>query len=949
MLTNMNYELHDLLNNVTEEPGQYNRYTHCTTMNNETKWYIPDQYLNEFWSKYCKLVFNQLMNEDESNDVCLAELPTNVIPLIQEFIFKFQDDDDDVENWEPYDDQFLAHLCLLYQEMLIKYFNVPEEKVLMVVVMESTNHWEETQGDTKYMLIKVRLQFPNARIDVKTQDTFIRKEMISILRKNNMLAEMHRQPIGDWDTIMCKNASSTPIMLYGSTPTPTIPKLKEIHIWGKITQEMIEYNEEPAELSVKDAFNVNFHEHVRNKTVNKKTFDIGQDSEYWLPLFLSIGYGKNTMLLKTEFNKKSNVKIVNTDTCVFGQSRSKFEGNDDENLDMAMKLLSIISPVRYLQESSWLDIGKSLYHIDRGGQMGLAMWIKHTNNALKDVDELPSFIQDGVYARTDDIINEICRYNYDTFGQSYITMKTLGHFARSDNLKIYNEWHKSWVFPALEDALSCADTDVCNALYRMFWLEFTFDPKNKKWYEFVTHGWTENVKGSHLSKAISSIFRKKFEETRTILSTQIQDSDDERFKSEGEITIKKLVKLIQELKKKPFKKRIMEEAEELFENEKISEYLNKNPNLTGVKNGVLEIVNDDIVFRPAKPEDYISMCAGIPFNSHFHLKHPLVEECMTYFKQVYPDEQLLHYFLKFCASFYKGRNSDKIFAVFTGKGHNSKSMIVKLLNLIFAVYAIKMPVGLLFEKGANTGNATPQLARAKNVKLAIFDEPEDTMPMHKGIIKRLTGGDAFYARLLNENGGDIEMTFKIIMITNDIPAVKDPDDAIRDRFKIFPHLGKWIDNPPPEEEQMEEYGYVKFFKKDVNFEHRLSVLAPAAAWIFTQYYPVYCKDGLEVPQIVKDHTEEYWKNNDIYGLFIQECIADVFISEGVRDLSVSVTMSEIYDEFKLWFKSAFPNKESASRPQLKNELTLRWGESPKNGWIGITTTSKLKAMNSAPL
>ncbi len=41
--------------------------------------------------------------------------------------------------------------------------------------------------------------------------------------------------------------------------------------------------------------------------------------------------------------------------------------------------------------------------------------------------------------------------------------------------------------------------------------------------------------------------------------------------------------------------------------------------------------------------------------------------------------------------------------------------------------------------------------------------------------------------------------------------------------------------------------------------------SPAAAWIFTQYYPKYVNEGLEVPNIVKVHTEEYWKNNDVYG------------------------------------------------------------------------------------
>lgn len=490
-MQNMNYATRDLLGRVSEENANHSRYTHYTTYGPESKWAVNDQYLSEFWDEYCSIIYTDMMNEEDLNDKCLAELPTNVIPLIQEFTFKFQDDDDD--NWEPYDDQFLAHICFLYQEMLIKYFNVPEKKVLMSVILESNEHWEEEDEHGNYMLIKVRIQFPNARIDVKTQDTFIRKEMISILRKNNLLSEMNHQPIGDWDTIMTKNISTTPVMMYGGSTSQTIPKLKLIHIWDKISQEMIDDREEPGELAVSEAFIHKNHEHVRNKTVDRSIFKTDVDADYWLPLYLSLGYGTNTLLLKSAFNKKVNVKIINTDNLVFGQARSKFEGNDDENLEMATKLLSIVSPVRYLQESSWMDIGKSLYHIDRGGTMGLQMWSKHTVNALKDVEVLPVFLYDGVHHQKEDIINEVCRYNYDSFGQSYNTMKTLGFFARSDNVKVYNDWHKGWCFTAMEIALSCSDTDVCNALYRMFWLEFIFDPVNKRWYEFMSHGRSESV------------------------------------------------------------------------------------------------------------------------------------------------------------------------------------------------------------------------------------------------------------------------------------------------------------------------------------------------------------------------------------------------------------------------------------------------------------------------
>ena len=71
------------------------------------------------------------------------------------------------------------------------------------------------------------------------------------------------------------------------------------------------------------------------------------------------------------------------------------------------------------------------------------------------------------------------------------------------------------------------------------------------------------------------------------------------------------------------------------------------------------------------------MCAGVPFHTYFHWGHPLVIETKKWLTQTFPYESLYNHFMKFCSSFIRGKNSDKIFAIFSGKGNNSKSMILK--------------------------------------------------------------------------------------------------------------------------------------------------------------------------------------------------------------------------------------------------------------------------------
>ena len=903
-MSKMNYELCNLLRQVSGDNN--GRLTHHTYFGPEANWSIEDQHLTEFWTEYCRLVDDQLMNQQPS-DLCLAEIPPPVSPLVQDFIFKYYDNDDEEE---PYSDLFLAWVCYCYQQILIQNFECDEDSTT-VVVLESEFSWLIENDIGKFKCYKVRIQFPNARIDTKLQETFIRKEALAMFHKLNLFNKLTKHPVGDWDVLLQLKTATTPVVMHGSITSRDEPRLKEIHFWKQINKAVLEKQQLPTEVNdINDLFQLTNHEHIRNRTVNKKSF-IQQTPEYCLPLYLSMVYGDNTLLLKQEVVKKNKIEHV-YEEYPFGQNRIKLHENEEENIELAEILLTMISPTRYSQESMWLDIGKSLYYITKGGAEGLSLWTKQTlsNNAPFDAEQ--------------------CRQYYDTFGQSFNTIKTLGFFAREDNKKAYEHWHQHWCLLAKEGALSCLDSDVAESLYRTYWLDFTYDVRNNKWYQFGNFGWVENARGINLRKTISHDFMRKFEESRAELSAKTKEMDD-KGKADSDKTEKYVTCLIAKLKTSPFKKRLMEEAQEKFANENFSDYLNKNPNVTGVKNGVLEIVNKSIVFRSAKPEDYITMCSAVHYNTHYDWKHHLVVKCMTWFSQVFSDESLLHYFLKFSASFLKGRNSDKIFVVFTGVGDNSKSMIIKLFESTFGRYVIKMNVAVLSEKSANSGNASPQMARAAATRGCFLDEADDMVQLNKAAIKRMTGGDRFYCRKLHDNGDDVELTFKTIMSTNEVPAIP-TEKAIKNRVRIMPFLNQWVDDIkayPPEKNK-------QFFQKNVDFEQEIPSLAAPFLWILTQYYHKYAIEGLKTPDIVVEYTDNYWRENDYLGLFISEMIQEVYVNDELktRDSHAILTLNELNEAFRFWYKKCYPNRAVPDRDVIRNELNRRWGKNAK-GWPGL--------------
>ncbi len=949
----MEPELRDIIRTVATDDANGDSHTHVSLYGPHARWTVQPQNHTEFWTRYCDLIDRMKNGTDEEQpspfaNLCLAERPQLVMPQIAKLTFKFHADTDDCDSWEPYDDEFLQWLCHIYQTVISEYFRVTNENLmeLVVVVLESSTHWyeEDREKGQRFLNMEVKLQFPYSRIDAGLQTRVVRPRVIQLLRTNNVLAKMQRQPIGDWEQIISSTITNEPIVMYGSSEVQGRPKLELIHIWPYINRDMLDNELIPEELALEDSFVPQNHSHVQQQTIEMDIFEENELS-HWIPLFLSLGYWPTVLLPKEKVNDGGRfttqlrmINETNQQPIAFGANRNRNRSSiDDNDTELAERMISMINQSRFLKESFWMDIGKALYVSNEGDENGLLSWIRNTERAISGLTSVPEFMQ------ISGDLTETCRNLYNTFANSTITVKTLAEYAREDSSDAYRDWHRDWSMASMEQALSLHHTDVAIALHRVYWLDFVYCATGKgRWFRFKGHRWHEINQGIELRKAISGDFVRRFEAARANLSRQTHESTDEGFRDSGEITIKKLTTLIGKLKTVGFKSSIMTEACEFFNNDNFTRYLDSNPDLTGVTNGVLEVSGHQVLFRKAKPEDYISMCTNIPYHTNYTWQHPLVLECMQWLGQVFTDRSLLHHFLKFSASCLKGRNSDKIFPIWTGEGDNSKSMIVKLFEAALNSYCIKFPVSMISEKPGASGSASPQLARAKNTRVAFLDEPEDDIPIMKGSVKRWTGGDSFFGRFLNENGGDIQATFKMILMCNKVPIIPNADKAIRNRTRLFPFLNTWVDDkdlPGITKEGISKDGKM-YYKKDPNFERRIPLMAPAFLWMMSQYFTYYYAEGLVDPVVVTEYTEAYWRDNDVYAQFAADTIQEVYTGDGERDKGARVTLSEIYSEFKIWFRDAFPTTKVPERSVVRQQLSSRWGRMIGNAWHGITILSE---------
>jgi phage/plasmid-associated DNA primase len=891
-------------------------FTHITTYGPHSKWSINDVNYESFWREYCDLV-----DKNWEGNYCIAEIPKDKMPVMADFTLKFHPSN----HSETYGYDFILSVVYCYQQAMLRTLKISESVMeLVCCVLESEEYIEDN-----LIVSKFRLQFPYCKTDPSVQTRIIRPLVLKQLRTENVISRLVQEPVNNWETIIDPLTVETPCIMYGSSPSMTTPKLNLEYIFHKIEQEHIDTTRTEM-LELEDMFIPGNHEHVLNGIVSASMF-AGEDKDHWLPMFLSIHYWNGVTLTKEAPPKVLRDSLSSSthssDSYSYSNTNTNTNTNTDTNHDydevheMASTFLNMLTRERVESDHFWIDVGKSLFGAFQGSDMGLELWIRFTE-------------------RSDNHGAEECRNLYPTFYETNLTIKTLAWYSRQDSPEEYENWHQKWYAPALERATSCLDCDVAEALYRVYWLEFACCSLAKTGlYHFRNHIWTKLDNGHTLRKYISGNFVSIFEKFRTRISIQVQDSHDQKFKDSAEIQIKKIGNLINKLKKRNFKNNVLSESLEKFYVEKFNQYLDSNPDLMGMVNGVLEACDKEAVVRPGKPEDYVSKSTGLIWRTDLHWKHPLVIKLMSWLTKVYPNKKLLDYFGKICGSCLKGRNSDKILPIMTGDGDNSKSMIKKAFEAAFGSYCITFPTTLFTTKRSGSG-PDPSVARSKYAHVAFVQEPDADDPLKNSMIKSFTGGDRFFARFCNDNGGEIEPMFVLFFMCNAVPIIPNSDKAMKNRVRLVPHLSTWVKNAP---KTMDERYKKRLFQMDPFFEQQIPEMAPAFMWYLIQMYGKYRREGLKEPELVTQSTQEYWNENDIYLQFINENLERAYKiipnwpegKEKPADEEAKITIANMYSRFRDWFKENFSGVRCPDRPIFKGEMEQRMGKTYRRSWAGV--------------
>ncbi len=275
-----------------------------------------------------------------------------------------------------------------------------------------------------------------------------------------------------------------------------------------------------------------------------------------------------------------------------------------------------------------------------------------------------------------------------------------------------------------------------------------------------------------------------------------------------------------------------------------SEIWDADPWLIGTPGGVVDLRTGFL--SPGNPGQHITKLAGVaPADS---------ADCPLWYRflddATRGDTELQRFMQQIAGYCLSGLTLEHALFFIYGPGGNGKSVFLNILNAILADYATTS--ALTTFTASNSDQHPTDLAMLRGSRLVSVSETEEGRAWAESRIKQLTGGDKITARFMRQDFFEYVPQFKLLIVGNHQPTLRNVDDAARRRFNIIPFIHKPA-NPDPD------------------LEAKLRAELPAIfRWAIDGCLD-WQRSGLVRPASVTAATREYFDSQDLFGRWIEEC------------------------------------------------------------------------------
>lgn len=459
------------------------------------------------------------------------------------------------------------------------------------------------------------------------------------------------------------------------------------------------------------------------------------------------------------------------------------------------------------------------------------------------------------------------------------------------------------------------------------------DLKNP-WFIFQSHRWkNEDDKGIQQILRKSEVLSLIVKAKHCYMTSNVQNKDKK---------VAQIQRVIATLENNTYQSSVLEQLAISCRKPHYDFYdlLDTQKHLLGFTNGVYDLNTG--VFRDGLPEDYVTMNVGYSYDPEKMNDETTTYEFYEFFTQVFPDRDVARYVTKFLGSCLAGYTQDQIFTFGFGTGSNGKGILINIMANVLGGFSAKIDAAFLCGSMPDADKPTPTLTRIVGKRFVYISEVVDSAKLNEQLFKALCGEERMPYRPMYGEQKEFMPDFKMFMVCNSLPSFNGSDYAMKRRIRVIPFESSFedpADNPNPDPAENK-------FRKDATLNSRIE----GWRWVVMKFlmdgYALYKQEGLTpIPEKMIKLTQSYVSENDIYDLFVSECV----IFGSGSDIDYLTLIGDVYNAFKIWAAEnnfAIPSKVGDMRTKITDKLAplaiKRSTSNVKFGNKGVTIFDGMK-------
>lgn len=328
-----------------------------------------------------------------------------------------------------------------------------------------------------------------------------------------------------------------------------------------------------------------------------------------------------------------------------------------------------------------------------------------------------------------------------------------------------------------------------------------------------------------------------------------------------------------------------------------------DPMLIGTPGGVVDLRTG--ILAQGDPAQRITKLAGVAPSDK--------ADCpmwLHFLEEATDGDKALQRFMQQMAGYcLTGQTKEHALFFIYGPGGNGKSVFLNILTALLSEYATTSAMTTF--TASNSDQHPTDLAMLKGARLVSVSETEDGRAWAESRIKQLTGGDKITARFMRQDFFEFTPQFKLVIVGNHQPILRNVDAAARRRFNIIPFVHTPI-NP------------------DSELESKLKAEMPGIMRWAIDGCLDWQANGLVRPDVVLAATDEYFESQDLFGRWFEEQC-------DTRDIKAWTATKDLYES---WRAYAVRSGEEPGDVRRFGPMIARRGLLPKKqkgvrGFFGV--------------